>query len=66
MACAPCEAARRAAMARAKEGNLMQAAKVVAAGAAAVVGAISKEDLTKVVNNSTSVTVNKGVITVTE
>jgi hypothetical protein len=47
MACAPCAAARAAAAKNAKAGNLKEAASVVAAGAAAMVGIISKEELSR-------------------
>lgn len=61
MSCAPCAAARAAALKQAKEGHLLNAAKIVVAGAEAMVGAISKEEMLARVDK---VTVKGGVISV--
>ena len=49
MACAPCQKARAAAAKAAAERRVKDAAKITAAGAAAMVGAISKEQLVSTV-----------------
>lgn len=51
MACAPCAAARAAAAKKAREGKLADAAKIVAAGASALIGATSKDELAAVVES---------------
>jgi hypothetical protein len=50
MACAPCAQARAAAAKAAAERRLKDAAKIAAAGAAAMAGAITKEELVATVD----------------
>ncbi len=56
MACAPCQKARAAAAKAASERRVVDAAKIVVTGAAAMVGLVSKETLNATVDSVAGVT----------